>query len=68
MNVSLDQAIEIHAKVLKYRWGDGAPRLARERAHHCSAAGDREGQVVWLRVAAVAQELVNGGNRQRRFR
>ena len=50
MNVSLNQAIEIHAKVLAHRFGDRAPLLAREKAHHCSASGDDEGHAVWLRV------------------
>ena len=54
MNVSLDQAIEIHAKALKYRFGNRAPLLAEEKAQHCAAQGDDEGRVVWLRVAAVA--------------
>jgi hypothetical protein len=55
MNVSLDQAIEIHAKVLRHRFGDQAPMLAQEKAGHCSASGDPEGEIVWLRVAAVAE-------------
>jgi hypothetical protein len=54
MNVSLDQAIEIHAKALKHRFGNRAPLLAREKAKHCAARGDDEGYVVWQRVAAVA--------------
>ena len=57
MNVSLNQAIEIHAKVLKYRFGNRAPLLAEEKAHHCAAQGDDEGRAVWLRVAAVAGML-----------
>jgi hypothetical protein len=32
MNVSLDQAIEIHAKALKHRFGNRATLLAQERA------------------------------------
>jgi hypothetical protein len=57
MNVTLNQAIEIHAKALKYRFGDRAALLAEEKAHHCAARGDDEGRVVWLRVAAVAGTL-----------
>ena len=57
MNVSLDQAIEIHAKALKYRFGKRATLLAEERAHHCAAQGDDEGYAVWLRVASVAEML-----------
>ena len=47
MNVSLDQAIEIHAKALKHRFGERAPLLAEEKADHCAARGDDEGYAVW---------------------
>ena len=57
MNVSLNEAIEIHARALKYRFGDRAAMLAEEKAHHCAARGDDEGRAVWLRVAAVAGML-----------
>ena len=57
MNVSLNQAIEIHAKALKHRFGNRAALLAEEKAHHCAAQGDDEGHAVWLRVAAVAGKL-----------
>ena len=64
MNVSLNQAIEIDAKVLAHRFGDRAPLLAREKAHHCSASGDDEGHAVWLRVAAVAEMLLKEKSRR----
>ena len=32
MNITLDQAIEIHTRVLKYRLNHKAPTYARERA------------------------------------
>jgi hypothetical protein len=57
MNVSLNQAIEIHAKALRYRFGERAALLAEEKAHQCAARGDDEGSAVWLRVAAVAGTL-----------
>ncbi len=57
MNVSLDQAIEIHARALKHRFGNRAALVAEEKAHHCAARGDDEGDVVWQRVAAVAGML-----------
>jgi hypothetical protein len=57
MNVSLDQAIEIHAKALKHRFGKRAALLAQERAQHCAARGDDEGHDVWQRVAAVSGML-----------
>ena len=53
MNVSLDQAIEIHAKVLRYRVGERAAEIAVERARLCEYHGDPEGSEVWLRVKAV---------------
>jgi hypothetical protein len=60
MNVSLDQAIEVHAKVLRHRFGNQAPFLAQKKADNCSASGDHEGKTVWLRVAAVAETLLKG--------
>ena len=57
MNVSLTQAIEIHAKALKHRFGKRAPLLAEEKADYCAARGDDEGYAVWLRVASVAGGL-----------
>lgn len=58
MKVSLNQAIEIHAKALKHRFGDRAPHLAREKAHSCSASNDHEGHLVWQKVADVAESLL----------
>jgi hypothetical protein len=55
--VSLNQAIEIHAKALKHRFGKRAALLAEEKADHCAARGDDEGYAVWRRVAAVAGML-----------
>jgi hypothetical protein len=54
LRVSLKQAIEIHAKVLKYRFGRRAP----EKARTCSATNDHEGHHVWLEVADVAELLL----------
>jgi hypothetical protein len=68
VNVSLNQAIEIHAKVLAHRFGDRAPLLAQEKAHHCSVSGDNEGHAVWLQVAAVAEMLIKEKNRQQHSR
>jgi hypothetical protein len=58
MNVSLDQAIEMHAKALKYRAGAKAPRFARDRAHQCEAAGDQNGYDVWQKVASAVEALL----------
>jgi hypothetical protein len=59
MNVSLDQAIDIHAKALTYRYGRRAPVEASQRGRHCEANGDREGRGVWERVATTAERLLN---------
>ena len=58
LHVSLDQAIDIHAKALTYRYGLTAPQRARLRGRDCSANGDREGHVVWDKVAAIAEQLL----------
>jgi hypothetical protein len=63
LRVSLDQAIEIHAMVLKCRFGKRAPPLAREKANTCLASGDYEGHSVWRGVATVAVALLRGGTR-----
>jgi hypothetical protein len=64
VNVALNQATEIHAKVLAHGFGDRAPLLAQEKAHHCWASGDIEGHAVWLRVAAVAEMLLKVKNQR----
>jgi hypothetical protein len=58
LRVSLEQAIEIHARALRYRFGKRAPLLARDKANRCFAIGDREGRVVWRRVAVAAEALL----------
>jgi hypothetical protein len=57
VNVSLTEAIEIHAKALKHRFGKRAALLAEEKADHCAAEGDDEGYAVWRRVASVTEKL-----------
>jgi hypothetical protein len=58
LQVSLDEAVEIHAKVLKYRYGRNAPFQARLKARHCATTGDREGHSVWEKVAATAEQFL----------
>jgi hypothetical protein len=58
MEVSLEQAIEIHAKVLKRVHGHRAPHKARGRASELAATDDHEGYQVWLRVADAAAEML----------
>ncbi len=57
MEISLEQAIEIHAKVLRHSHGDSAPRRARDFAAQLARRGDHEGHVVWTKVAEVAETL-----------
>lgn len=52
MEVSLDEAIAIHAHSLKYRRGaKGGHQAAVEKANRCAENGDHEGAEVWSRVA-----------------
>jgi len=58
MNVSLDQAIHIHARALKGRAGKKSPLLARMRAQALKEQGDMEGFRVWTQVGEQAALLV----------
>ncbi|HEV2571800.1 MAG TPA: hypothetical protein VGU72_08690 [Beijerinckiaceae bacterium] len=57
MNVSHEQAIEIYAKMLNYRWGETAPAIAREQAERFLRLGDQGGHDVWMQVAARSTTL-----------
>lgn len=57
MIVSLDQAIEIHAKVLIYRAGASARKRAKDAALSCKSRGDNGGHEVWTKVASTIDEL-----------
>jgi len=59
MNISLDQAIEIHAEALRRRHGGKAPNHARRQAARMKSFGDHEGHAVWLRVAERAEFLLS---------
>ncbi|HEY8262459.1 MAG TPA: hypothetical protein VIG55_14705 [Methylosinus sp.] len=58
MEISLEQAVEIHARVLTHRLDREAPAKARERALGLQRAGDDEGHGVWLQVAETAERLL----------
>jgi len=60
MNVSLEQAIEIHARALLKRLGRkrGAER-AHDEAQRLRDAGDHEGHVVWSRVREKIETLLH---------
>ncbi len=57
MEVSLEEAVEIHARVLRSWHKDGAPLKARDHAVLLRQNGDHDGHEVWLRVAEVAEQL-----------
>ena len=57
MYISLDQAIEIHAKVLLYRRGKLAERHASDAAKSCERTGDKDGHDIWLKVAREATRI-----------
>lgn len=57
MIVSLDQAIEIHAKVLIYRAGASARKQALDAALSCKSRSDNWGHEVWIKVASTIDEL-----------
>ena len=57
MNISLEQAIEIHAKALRVSHGRKAEHYARERAQSCQRHGDAEGDQVWNQVAEIVVQI-----------
>lgn len=59
MEISLEQAVEIHARVLTHRLDREAPAKARERALDLRFAGDEEGHGVWVRVAETAERMLD---------
>lgn len=58
MNVSLEQAIGIHAQALKSRAGKKSPQLAKLRAQDLKAMGDLEGFRIWMLVGERAEQLI----------
>jgi hypothetical protein len=52
MDVSLEQAIHIHARVLVKKHRFSASDIAVNNANACSCSGDHEGYEVWMRVAS----------------
>jgi hypothetical protein len=59
MQISLEEAVEIHARALTRRLSKEAPVNARERATELQRVGDREGHGVWMRVAESAERLLS---------
>lgn len=56
-DLTIQEGIEIHAKALRRRLGEAAPRYARDRAEKACTRGDIEGENVWLGVAFAAEQL-----------
>ena len=66
MDISLDEAIHIHARALKGRAGGNSPMLARVRAGDLRDKGDLEGFRVWTRVGEQAELLLAAQSRAER--
>ena len=66
MTISLDQAIEIHAKSAISLVGIGAEKSTRERADHCKSRGDAHGYETWTKVADTIRSLNQSGYKARR--
>ena len=52
MHIDLNEAIRIHARVGRARYGRGAKKRALKTAERLRQAGDQTGAVVWERLAA----------------
>ena len=57
MNITLEEAIEIHAKALRVSHGRKAEKYARERAASCRRQDDHEGDHVWNKVADIVVQI-----------
>ncbi len=58
MNISLEQAIEIHARALVTRFREWGPVTARRYAAARRDCGDLGGYDVWLAVALAAEQML----------
>jgi hypothetical protein len=52
MHIDLNEAIRMHARVGRARYGRGAKKRALKTAHNLRQAGDQAGAEVWERLAA----------------
>jgi hypothetical protein len=52
MHIDLNEAIRIHARVGRARYGRGAKKRALKTAERLRQAGDQTGAGVWERLAA----------------
>jgi hypothetical protein len=60
MHIDLDDAIQIHARVSRARFGRGAKKRALSTAQKLRQAGDQGGAAVWERLAT---EIDRAGTR-----
>ena len=60
MHIDLDEAIRIHARVGRTRFGRGAKKRALKTAGNLRQTGDHTGAAVWERLAAEIDRA--GGN------
>ena len=65
MHIDLNEAIRIHARVSRARFGRGAKKRALKTAHQLLRAGDRAGAAVWERMAAEIERTEANEGRQR---
>jgi hypothetical protein len=56
MHIDLNEAIRIHARVSRTRFGRGAKKRALKTAQHLTKAGDHAGAAVWEQVAAIIDQ------------
>jgi len=60
MEISLQQAIEIHAKSMRDRFGaERGTQRALQQAMRCRAKGDNEGFLVWIQVRNAIHEVAS---------
>jgi hypothetical protein len=52
MHIDLNEAIRIHARVGRARYGRGAKKRALKTAQNLRRAGDQTGAAIWERLAA----------------
>jgi len=57
MHIDLNEAIEIHARVSRARFGRGAKKRALQTAGSLRSAGDHTGASVWERLAAAIDRV-----------
>jgi hypothetical protein len=52
MHIDLNEAIRMHARMARARYGRGAKKRALNTARNLRTAGDQAGAAVWERLAA----------------